>query len=410
MFKGAPYSYSFNAEASAPSITIWVENYPALVAFYGVGFADQVLNRLCARVISYTGGSGVLVGVHGVGRTIDIWCHGQERDWSEDPYEVEALLVAVSVRPVVVNGVAVVVAVSTSPGLVAVDFTGRSVTGRAITEAVYRRSMDEAAAAFDACLNGRLGLAVQSVRSVKDNAQLYSECLTRIFVSDDGSDVLAPSAFIPAIERLGLSRVFDRFVVLQTIETLRRDPDACLGCNISAQSAVDDEYWVSVFETLKAEPDVARRLVVEVTETAALCDVDIVRGFVARLQKLGCRFALDDFGAGHSSVGQVFALRPDIVKIDGSFLRDTAEKNVDEAFLSHVIGLLVSLTAQVVVEGVESEEDLILSRRVGAHWVQGYHIDRPGLKLRLKSRASDQGVRDPAYSRNSSNQFNGKGD
>jgi EAL domain-containing protein (putative c-di-GMP-specific phosphodiesterase class I) len=93
---------------------------------------------------------------------------------------------------------------------------------------------------------------------------------------------------------------------------------------MSIQSATCDGWWSTVIETLATEPQVAARLVVELTESAPLTDIDTVKDFVQALQQIGCRVALDDIVGGYSSVRGVMELGVDIVKVDGGYLRQAA--------------------------------------------------------------------------------------
>ena len=113
--------------------------------------------------------------------------------------------------------------------------------------------------------------------------------------------------------------MLDHAVMTAVVNRFETDPTAKLGCNLLALSFVSDAWWESLLERLAAQPDVAARLTVEFTETAPLSDLDAASAFVRRIQSLGCRIALDDFGAGNSSLAFARAIRPQVIKIDSSW-------------------------------------------------------------------------------------------
>ena len=380
-------------------VFLGVYNYSALVDCYGEEFAGKVLDDLCSRIADILGSAGVgdgwddlrpamMFGVAAEALLVAVVGEPIVVNGAVQEEAIEALLVAAARRPIVVNRIAVLVSLGVVPAPALARYMASPAREMRISNALYRQSMQDAVAAFASYGEGRLTLLCQDVRGIEDRAILYSECLARVQPGGAGGLAVPPAAFIPSIERLGLSRLFDRRIVLETLSVLRLHRGRNFGCNISAQSAVDDPYWASVFAVLKAEPDLARRLVIEITETAPIADLVAAREFVARLQSLGCRIAIDDFGVGHNTLRQTVALCPDIIKIDSAFLRDTALELLDAGFLAHVVGLSVSLGAQVILEGVEDERDLELAQLTGARWVQGYHIARPSALPKDASRST----------------------
>jgi EAL domain-containing protein (putative c-di-GMP-specific phosphodiesterase class I) len=131
---------------------------------------------------------------------------------------------------------------------------------------------------------------------------------------------------------------------------------------------------------LRDRPEVARQLVVEITETAALHDIQESARFVGTLRELGCRVALDDFGAGFTSFRYMQALDVDIVKIDGSFVRNLAESRDNQVFLRHLVGLADAFGLITVAECVESARDAAILRAEGVRFLQGYYFGRPTLE------------------------------
>lgn len=246
----------------------------------------------------------------------------------------------------------------------------------------YRDDMGIAVDVMAALAERRIELGWQPVRSAGSPGQaLYHEGLARV-VGADG-ELLSPSSFVPALERLGMARAFDRQIMTMVLDELEHFPGARLGVNISGQSARRDDWWASMFERLEAAPSVARRLVVEITETAALDGA--VLGFVEALRRLGCRVALDDFGVGHASVRNAMILSPDIIKVDAFFLRRAGFSDRAAALLDHLIGIAAHCAPIVIVEGVETTDQSRLAAQLQERyqspanlcWQQGYHFGAP---------------------------------
>jgi len=245
-----------------------------------------------------------------------------------------------------------------------------AMAGAVPPRAPYATDMAIAAAALAALEDGDLRLDYQPICHTDDMTNvLYHEALLRKVV---GHEYEYPGAFIPALERTGLVRRIDQWVVEAVINRLHAHPDIRLGCNISAFSAVIDGWWASILAKLRAAPDVASRLTIEITETAPLSALDAATHFVQTLQSIGCHVALDDVGVGYSNIETLVALRPDVVKIDAVYVRRARSVATGQHCLTHLVGLASSCASRVVIEGIESERDLDAARSSGAAWVQGY--------------------------------------
>lgn len=324
----------------------------------------------------------------------------------QSPELVEHVLRHLSERPVMHDGQRFHLVVSLDP-IPGAPMSGSSdaLSGRG-TQAFpddawakrYREDMALAVTLFEAMRAGRLLMAWQPVRNAECGSNLlYHEALLRLLrpdATDIETMVVGVSDSIEALERLGLVRALDLYVVTRVIDELRRDPARRIGANISAQSLVEDGWWTGILSTLEAAPELARRLVFEITETACSTFPIAAANFVSRLQCLGCTVAIDDFGTGFASIRSILALRPDIVKIDKLFIRLAGDGDARRDFLGHLIGLAGALGADVVVEGIESEAQSIAARRLGADWLQGYHLGAPSLALPLSTPADvESGVR-----------------
>ncbi|WP_084170343.1 EAL domain-containing protein [Paraburkholderia ferrariae] len=241
------------------------------------------------------------------------------------------------------------------------------------SDALMPQSQDgqTALAVFAAIQEDRLFFRQESICSINAPAQtLYREALVRMKVGDV---VLPPGRFIPALERLSLMRPFDCFVLRRTIDAVRAMPGMNFGCNVSAQSARDDHWWESLFLELAAEPDLAARLIVEITESAPVSPID-ARAFVRRLRALGVRVAVDDFGVGFSA-DAVRVSAPDIIKLDRSFMRRVRQGTYTVDQLGRLVRMARYITPLLVIEGIETPDDVRVAREAGAQWIQGYYLD-----------------------------------
>ena len=225
---------------------------------------------------------------------------------------------------------------------------------------------------------GRLFFAFQPVVCAVTGEVDYFECLLRM--RDDAGHAVPSGEFITAIEDLGLIGHIDRFVLEKTVQELQTHPEVRLGFNVSGLTACDRPWLRMLIALLRGRSDLARRLIVEITETAALYDVGESARFVETLRQAGCRVALDDFGAGHTSLRHLQTLAIDTVKIDGSFVRNLANRAENRIFLRHLLSLTKSFGLSAVAECVESAEDAAILRTEGIGYLQGYHVGAPTIE------------------------------
>ncbi|MGQ9370952.1 putative bifunctional diguanylate cyclase/phosphodiesterase [Azospirillum sp. A39] len=206
----------------------------------------------------------------------------------------------------------------------------------------------------------------------------FYECLLRI--TDGGTgEPLPAGAFMPAVERLCMARRLDHHTLDMALAELRSHGEVRLALNLSAGTTADTSWLAALESGLAGRPDLADRLIVEITESAAIEDVDETAGFVAAVRRLGCRVALDDFGAGYLSYRHLRALPVDIVKIDGSFVQELADGGSATLFVRTMVGLAKALGLTTVAEGVERPAQADALRREGVDLLQGFHFGRPRL-------------------------------
>jgi diguanylate cyclase (GGDEF)-like protein/PAS domain S-box-containing protein len=206
------------------------------------------------------------------------------------------------------------------------------------------------------------------------------EILLRM-VDTDGS-VVPPGVFLPAAERFQLASRIDRWVLSHVVRWMAETPllggiDA-VNVNLSGQSLGDRSFHRWATDLLAAAgPTIRRKLCLEITETAVITNRADAAFFITQARDMGCRVALDDFGAGASSFGYLKSLPVDVIKIDGEFIRGLASDPLDAAAVRCFVDVARVLGLQTVAEFVETPEVLELLWRLGVDFVQGYLIHRP---------------------------------
>jgi diguanylate cyclase (GGDEF)-like protein len=236
-------------------------------------------------------------------------------------------------------------------------------------EALRRENVRAADEIVTALNERRILLAFEPVVAVATRLPAFYECLMRIRRAD-GS--LAPaSAVIPVAERLGLVRLLDHRVLELLVSEMATVPGLHASVNVSPASITDPDWWTTLGALLRANSGVAQRLIVEITETAAIHDVDDTRGFVSRVKDLGCRIAIDDFGSGYTSFRNLRKLAVDIIKVDGAFVQNLLRTDDDRAFVQALIDLARRLNLKTVAEWVQDEPSAALLTEWGCDYLQG---------------------------------------
>lgn len=236
-----------------------------------------------------------------------------------------------------------------------------------------------------ALAEGRLCLYHQTIVPLlnTDDAQAHSEVLVRMM--DEGGELVPPMAFIPAAERYNLMPAIDRWVVRTALETTAQFDDAIdserthrsLAINVSGQSLCDDEFLEFVISQLQQSGVAAEKICFEITETAVIANLTRAIHFITNLRHIGCRFALDDFGAGLSSFAYLKKLPVDYLKIDGSFVKGILDDPIDTAMVESINQVGHIMGIQTIAEFVENDEIIARLKDLGVDYAQGYAIDKP---------------------------------
>jgi len=234
--------------------------------------------------------------------------------------------------------------------------------------------------------NNRFVLFSQLIAPVDQARGLARHYEILIRMRDAERGLVQPSLFIPAAERYQLMPAIDKWVIRNTFATLRgaepaageMHPDSTgFSINLSAQSLTDSgflNYVIEQFETTGLNPAL---ITFEITETAAIGNLNRAIEVIEKLKGLGCSFSLDDFGSGLSSFGYLSNLPVDYIKIDGHFVRDIADNPVSRSIVESIAHIGRVMGLQTIAEFVENDSILQEAKDCGIDFVQGYGIERP---------------------------------
>lgn len=204
---------------------------------------------------------------------------------------------------------------------------------------------------------------------------VQEELLVRMRGTNGTQRVLSPDEFLPDAERTGLIGLVDRWMAAHAVALSRQGRRAEV--NLSALSIGDEEFTSRLEQWIDRAEVNPSNLVFEITETAALEQLDVAVAFAERLTRMGCQFALDDFGTGFGSLTHLRVLPVRYLKIDTSFVRDAVTNRDDQAMLRGIVAIARELRVMTVAEGIENAKTLDLVTDIGVDYAQGFHIGRP---------------------------------
>jgi diguanylate cyclase (GGDEF)-like protein len=379
---------SIRFRSSCGFLLVAIDNLSRINESYGFEVADQVIAEVAKRLRSRMRGKDTLGRYSGNKFGLVL------RDCTPDDMAIAAERLLAGIRDEMVQSATGPIAVTATIGGVTGPRHAKSVAevlGRAqealdaaksrhrgsflaykpnIEREALRRENLRATDEIVAALNERrIFLAYETVVAAADRKPAFYECLMRIRRTD--GSLIAANEIVPAAERLGLVRLLDYRVLELVIDELVAAPTLQASLNVSPASTGDPDWWAGLVSLLRTHSGVAGRLIVEITESAAIEDVDDTRGFVARVKDLGCRIAIDDFGAGYTSFRNLRKLGVDIVKIDGSFVREVTLSEDDRIFVRTLIELAKRLKLMTVAEWVQSEEAARMLQGWGCDYLQG---------------------------------------
>ena len=230
----------------------------------------------------------------------------------------------------------------------------------------------------EALEHDRFELLFQPILDLRTDEVVSAEVLLRMRADDE---LVPPSRFLYIAERVGLMPRVDAWVISRSVALLAKmrelRPDFALEVNLSGTSIGHTDIEAAIVDALLEHQVSPQSLVLEITETAAVADVELARHFAERMSQLGCRFALDDFGAGFGSFYYLKHLFFDYVKIDGEFVANAHRSAVDRTIMRSIVGIARDLGKQTIAEFVSEPEVLDVVRAEGVDLAQGYLIGKP---------------------------------
>jgi EAL domain-containing protein (putative c-di-GMP-specific phosphodiesterase class I) len=231
-----------------------------------------------------------------------------------------------------------------------------------------------------------LQLVYQPIVSVAGGHVHHYEVLVRM--RESNGSLVAPGKFIPAAEQFGFIQRVDQQIVRKAIRNLAELPpeQANVGFSINLSGlSVSSQGMYDLIEREVHESGVdPARITFEITETAACEQLNNAIEFIQKIRQLGCKVSLDDFGVGFSSFSYLKHLRADIIKIDGSFIRDIHNNNADQLFVKALVDVARGMGMRTIAEFVENEQVFQRVRALGVDYVQGYYLGKPQTGLQSR--------------------------
>lgn len=220
----------------------------------------------------------------------------------------------------------------------------------------------------------------QPILELGRNEVSQYELLVRLRV-DGGAEPLQPSSFLYVAERFGLIQEIDCWVARQAIALIAEQASAgrrlVLHVNLSGKSIGDPQVAALIEKAVEDAAIDPACLVFELTETAAIANIEEAKAFAHRLHTRGCQLALDDFGAGFGSFYYLKALPFDYFKIDGDFIRGIVGSPMDQLVVEAIVGIARGMGKKTIAEFVADGETALLLEKLGVDYAQGFHVGRP---------------------------------
>jgi len=257
----------------------------------------------------------------------------------------------------------------------------------------YRDTL-RAATLQDAIENDRFCLHAQVIMNSNQNSDgnVFYELLLRL--KDENGQLLMPNEFIPAAERFKLMPAIDRWVIKNALSNYHmifgRNSNAMISINLSGNSLSDKSLLSFILDLFKAHQVPTHRVCFEITETAAISNLNEATHVINVLKSQGCMIALDDFGSGLSSFRYLKQFPVDYLKIDGSFMQNIVEDSIDSSMVESINHIGKQMKIKTVAEWVEREDVLTHLKDIGIDYVQGFYLGKP---IKYNDAGNDYGKR-----------------
>lgn len=241
-------------------------------------------------------------------------------------------------------------------------------------QAAYSKKAEFSVDVIKAIEENRIHLVYQPVcRS--DGSIAFHEALVRM--ENPGGSINEASSFVGTAEELGLIRVVDKYALNLVLDTLKNYPSAVLSVNVSQDTVLDPQWISTLAGSLALIPNGAARLIVEITESMAVVNINETKRFLENVKTLGCRTAIDDFGAGFTSFANLKQLPVDIIKIDGAFGVNLIDSKENQGFIKALLALAKVFNIKTVVEWVEDHSTSQILASWNVDYQQGHQFGRP---------------------------------
>ena len=242
-------------------------------------------------------------------------------------------------------------------------------------ESHRQRNLQIADEIISALNDKRMHLSLQPIVDAGTREAKHHECLL-VMECNDG-EMISAGEFLPIAEKLGMCRLIDYRTLELAIDLLKQDENLHLALNVSSLTTNDPNWLIVMRAKAGRDRTVIKRLMVEITETVSINDLEETASFVASLRNLGCSVAIDDFGAGYSSYKNLRVLDVDVVKIDGDYIKDILNCKEDQIFVSSLVALAKSFNMKTVAEWVDDEETAQYLHSIGIDYLQGFGMGKP---------------------------------
>ncbi|MGZ0019828.1 sensor domain-containing phosphodiesterase [Nitrosomonas sp. wSCUT-2] len=222
----------------------------------------------------------------------------------------------------------------------------------------------------------------QGIYETRNRSLQHMEALVRMRDPRQKNQLVMPGQFIPVAEKSGQIIDIDKWVVQRSIEVLAKHPQMPpVAVNISGRSFDDPSLPRFIQTQLNKHQVDPGRLIIELTETSAVSDIQDAQRFIEAINQAGCKVCLDDFGSGFSTFSYLKYLGVEILKIDGMFIRDLANNRDNQIFVKAMVDVARGLGKDIVAEFVEDAITLEMIQNLGIQYVQGYYLGRPSAEI-----------------------------
>jgi len=232
----------------------------------------------------------------------------------------------------------------------------------------------------DALRAGNFRMHFQGIYDARSGKLTHMEALVRMLDTNPNGEVILPGRFIAFAEKTGKIAEIDRWVISQAAQILAQSdypPGIPLSVNVSGRSLDDPSLPEFIIDQLRSKGVPANQFMVEVTETAAISDLQDAQRFVNQLRQFGCTVCLDDFGTGFCSFTYIKHLAIDIIKIDGQFIVNLPNDRENQVFVKAMVDVARGVGKRTVAEFVQDEATLTLLREIGVDMLQGHYLSMP---------------------------------